>query len=730
MVIKWSYSTLYAPGALKDDWNDSSSKGWKSIMTQWDSEELEKFLKSNCYTAFNLIGGYKIEKNCTITNVYIMDVDAGGSFNLIKDLLIAKGFAFALITTNSHQQKKEGKPVNDRFRIIIPLIRDIDKKEWNLLNDYFGHMIPIRDSGSTNASRYFFVSPKNAIFYISPPETRLFDPNIVPSVMKYKIKEKDKNEITFDEDMQITLSDGTISSVRELNLPSDESTYPCYCNFHADETPSAFISRTKTGRYMMHCTACKAENRQSTFWCGTNTVTTKDKINFFYDHIQGKSVLVLDLDEDEIKKHEIPSVKWFGSERDLANYLSTTMDIKTTNELNEFETSLPRYVFTFNPSEEPGIKPSTLKGFPGKYNRFKSSSYLEMQTTQKHVFDIDFLKIYTPYFHALLQNLFNLDQYIHYYLNFLAYIAQKRKKPPVAFIISTNPGAGKETLFQCVLQPIFNKSHTISLSLDELTREFNGFDFDKWCVIYDEAQGSRFFEEARFASALNTMITSEENKIRELYQSPIWVKDYRFFTVFSNSEKPLPIPDDDRRFYVIRNRESINMMELPLYLKTTPQKDWDIIAKCIINELPLIVKFLHELVLETTWISKAQITDAKEEMKASLKTPMQRLADAVCDGNAEDIEGWDSIIFPSEKQKWEQNSEGRNILSTTSNFDRVKCSECISKHYVPGAYMDLILRAVNNNLNKITRQEAHEHFIRIKKETQNIWVPKKYKGEV
>lgn len=726
MIIKLSYSNRYTQGILKDDFHSLSAEGWKSVMVQWESAKLQDFFTNHCYTAFSLLNGKKKDKYCISTNVYVMDVDDGFDFDSCKNYLEAKGFAFALITTASHQILKKGIKA-DRYRVIVPLARDITKKEWDIMNDYFQVLLPVRDNNATNASRYFFVSPLASQFYLSQ-STKVFDPNSIPSVLKYKIKEMENNEITFEDTLLVTMEDGMEIEVKNLNIPSDDSTYKCECPFHTDEHASAFISRTKTGRYMIACSACKAENRQSTFWCSNNTISEKDSVQLFFDHKQGKPVVVLDiLPEEVLKNKEIDAIKWFYTEKDFANYGAQYLELRSPQQLKEYELSLPRYAFIFNPSKPAGIKLSNTKHIPGIYNRFRSSPYLDITTTSKQVFSSQTFEKNAPYTYALLHNLFGKSEYMHYYLNFLASVIQTRQKPHTAFIISTNVGAGKETLYRCILKPIFNPYHTISLSIDDILKEFNGFDFDKWCVIYDEAQGSRFFEETAFASKLNTMVTCEENKIRELYQSPVFVKDYRFFTVFSNSEKPLPIPDDDRRFVVIRNRDSINMMKIALYKKLTPEEDWQKIADKIAEELPLFAKFLQELQVNSLWLTKAPLTDAKTEMIDSLRTPMQRLAEAVFLGNPEDIDGWFSVKFPSEEVQWKYNVVSGRNESTSDNFDRVSCSEAIENHYIPGRFVDTIIKAVNNNTNKGTRQEFQEFFRRDREASGIKWYPKKYK---
>lgn len=338
-------------------------------------------------------------------------------------------------------------------------------------------------------------------------------------------------------------------------------------------------------------------------------------------------------------------------------------------------------------------------------NRFEPSRLLKKyeKISSSKTYSQKYFKNLCPQLYMLLNNVFDDDALLQYYLNHLAYILQTRKKPHTSFIISTQPGSGKDTIYRVILEPLFNKKHCASLSVSEIVTPFNGNDFDRWCVVYNETDSEQFFTEKKYVGMLNTMITDEQHKIRDLYKSPIWIKDYRFFTVFSNSEKPLPIADKDRRFYIARNREVSNFIDL---INKQGYKTWEDWASYVLeNETPKLAEYLFSIKPNTDWVTKAVLTKEKALLEESQKASLLQLSECLTIGDPTNYDKWDMLEWSYE--------------SGNTTPEQHCTREMEEENRIPGKFVPIFLK-----IEKIHWNKWKEYFFKIKTKYGNYWYPK------
>lgn len=177
-------------------------------------------------------------------------------------------------------------------------------------------------------------------------------------------------------------------------------------------------------------------------------------------------------------------------------------------------------------------------------NRFTPSKY--MRAVAKKVAKCP-PTIFKVMHHALGSDVDVTDHFV----NWLAFILQKRDRAKTAWVMHGTQGTGKGILTNNVLRPIFHP-HTASRRMEELNEKYNHFMADSLLVFVDETQIKALNNERGIMAKLKNFITEEVVPIRQMHANAIEERNYTNWIFMSNMSDPVVIDKGDRRFNVGR----------------------------------------------------------------------------------------------------------------------------------------------------------------------------------
>jgi len=138
------------------------------------------------------------------------------------------------------------------------------------------------------------------------------------------------------------------------------------------------------------------------------------------------------------------------------------------------------------------------------------------------------------------------DQYL-YFIKWLAHLVQiPHEKPGVAIMIQSGQGFGKG-IFIKLLRKIVGNSYIAQISdSHQVAGGFSGLMRDKLLINFDEATWGG---DKKANGRLKALITEENLTVEEKHKNPEDIDHYARFIITSNSDYPVPIDADDRRFF-------------------------------------------------------------------------------------------------------------------------------------------------------------------------------------
>ncbi|HEY5688545.1 MAG TPA: DUF5906 domain-containing protein [Yeosuana sp.] len=121
--------------------------------------DLHNHIQSNAWSPATFKDNSRNKENFLGTYVIGLDFDGGVSSANIIHKLSTLGFSYSITASKSHNKEKNGA-VEERFRVVIPLTRQITNPEeyaatWQFVNSMF----PECDQACKNVDRYYAASP-------------------------------------------------------------------------------------------------------------------------------------------------------------------------------------------------------------------------------------------------------------------------------------------------------------------------------------------------------------------------------------------------------------------------------------------------------------------------------------------------------------------------------------------------------------------------------------------
>jgi hypothetical protein len=176
-------------------------------------------------------------------------------------------------------------------------------------------------------------------------------------------------------------------------------------------------------------------------------------------------------------------------------------------------------------------------------NKFVPSPY--MKATAKKVTKCP------PTIFKVLHHALGLDVDItEHFLNWCAFILQKRDRTKTAWVLHGTQGTGKGILTNNILRPIFGAAHVASRRMEELGDKYNQFMENSLLVLVDEVQIKALQSATGVMAKLKNFITEENVPMRAMYSNAQEARNYTNWILMSNMTDPVLIDKNDRRFNV------------------------------------------------------------------------------------------------------------------------------------------------------------------------------------
>lgn len=211
---------------------------------------------------------------------------------------------------------------------------------------------------------------------------------------------------------------------------------------------------------------------------------------------------------------------------------------------------------------------------------------------------------------------------VDHFMNWLAYIFQKRKKTAVSWVMHGVPGAGKGTFVKYVLTPLFGKEQVRIQQFSALEKEFNGFLENALFVVFEDSDMAAASSSAALNAKLRHWIADSPIEIRRMSTDHYSVENYTNFLFFSNERTPVHITKDDRRFNV-GERQNNRLYLTPNELQTLSSGE----------ELEAFAEILHNWPVDEIAAHMLVETEARATIHEASTTINQQIANAILMGD-------------------------------------------------------------------------------------------------
>lgn len=223
------------------------------------------------------------------------------------------------------------------------------------------------------------------------------------------------------------------------------------------------------------------------------------------------------------------------------------------------------------------------------------------------------------------------ETYDHF-VNWLAYIAQTKRRTQTAWLFSGVHGTGKGTLVHRILRPLFGRENTAFLEANQLTEKFNESLESSMLTCIDEIEVEAFESGKNMVFAtLKTWITEPQITIRKMRVAPYLAANHNNFIGFTNSSRPAVIEETDRRYNVgIYQQQALAITDHELDVQ-------------IPSELVDFAAYLLTYPVDAAKVRQVLDNDARKNVKELSQTSVDEVANAVLHG---DLEKLHSYIVP------------------------------------------------------------------------------------
>lgn len=302
--------------------------------------------------------------------------------------------------------------------------------------------------------------------------------------------------------------------------------------------------------------------------------------------------------------------------------------------------------YTYNGFPEPDILPQVRYVFEPDdpreldldnefVNRFRRSAYLRENATIPEEYrgvgmgSGILVRDLCPLIYKIMHSIVGSDdEEYEYFLNWIAFIVQKRQKAQTAYVLQGVQGTGKGLFFSEIMTPIIGDDYCSLKMLKALDDTSNAWVQEKLFVMIDEVRIADAANASRTTNLIKSMVTDSKMTMRALYSDQKDIKSYTNFLFATNNDDAIEIPDGDRRFN-IAPRQTQKLLERHPELALARFELPQLIAK----ELPYFASFLMQFQINTNAVMEARETESKEIMRLNSQKTTDRFCYALAKGD-------------------------------------------------------------------------------------------------
>lgn len=238
-----------------------------------------------------------------------------------------------------------------------------------------------------------------------------------------------------------------------------------------------------------------------------------------------------------------------------------------------------------------------------------------------HKLSADCPRIYTLIKHVLGDGELEFE----YFINWIAYVFQTRKKAKTAWVLGGVPGTGKGLFYSRVLRPLFGTEHVPMRALQSIEEHFNLYMRTSLFLIVDEFHmASSSLGAMKIADKLKNQITEETITIRAMRTNQIEVLNYTNFIFLTNRNDAVKIENGDRRYNIPPRQERKLEEAHPMLLQELDRID---------DELPRMAGYLATFKVNERMVHTCIDNGAKTTMRTVSMTIVEEFAEALKHGN-------------------------------------------------------------------------------------------------
>lgn len=211
-----------------------------------------------------------------------------------------------------------------------------------------------------------------------------------------------------------------------------------------------------------------------------------------------------------------------------------------------------------------------------------------------------------PHIKELIMNLVGDDEKSYNYFNkWLGWQLQNpTKKLPTAVIFQGRQGSGKGTLLDLVLSNIFG-DNVQEINQTHLESSFNEYLMGKQMIIANEVMHNE--NRQTLPNVLKNLVTDSVITISRKFKKEIKCNNYTHWIFCTNSDNPIKIEDDDRRYSVFYSEKLKGGGKKAYKFRQDLMKNLD-------YELKQYVSHLKNLKIESFEVYQPIFTKAKQEI--------------------------------------------------------------------------------------------------------------------
>ena len=369
---------------------------------------------------------------------------------------------------------------------------------------------------------------------------------------------------------------------------------------------------------------------------------------------------------------------------------------------------IPDARVVFDPSSNEGIQ---MEKAPYYVNLYRKTRY--MLQANKNVPTLTYGTAVE--FVETVPNISNLIKHIlgdgvtefEHFINWLAYIYQKKSKTMTAWIFTGVPGTGKGLFVHKVLKPLFGESQAPMRALENIEEQFNLYMRTALFLVVDEFRMASSGSVGKMADKLKHQITEPNLTIRAMRTNQIELPSYCNFLFLTNRADAVKIEEGDRRYNVGPRQESRLEHTYPKFLDSLTLLE---------NELFSFAGLLESFQVDVRMAHTALENEAKMEMKRVSMSVLEEFGNAIKENNLEYfIEILDIPLT---------NTFDAGSISTAQRYIKNWIIKTDTELVIPMQHLKLIYEVLTDNSKTLSVQDFAKAMNRL-----NIKTARKRMGE-